>query len=301
MFVLAHLSDPHIASRPRLDELAGKRALGFINWQRKRKYIHRPAVLDAITREVKLCRADHIAVTGDLVNLSLPDEYRRARAWLDTLGPPRDVTVIPGNHDTYVRSAASSPALFWGDYMRGDDGLPNLFPFLRRRGDIALIALSSAVPTGPFMATGTLGARQLKRLAELLDQTAGSFRVVLVHHPPTSPLRRHLRRLTDGADLCRVLAGHGAELLLHGHDHRYSVIWLEGPRGTKIPAVGVPSASASSRHGSEDEAGFHVFRIGSRSADTTGPAGTMAWRCEMIARQRCADGSIRDACRELLH
>ncbi len=37
MFVLAHLSDPHMASRPRFAELAGKRGLGFINWQRKRK------------------------------------------------------------------------------------------------------------------------------------------------------------------------------------------------------------------------------------------------------------------------
>ena len=31
---------------------------------------------------------DHIAVTGDLVNLSLPAEYAPARAWLDALGSP---------------------------------------------------------------------------------------------------------------------------------------------------------------------------------------------------------------------
>ena len=106
MFVLAHLSDLHMALTPRLSELAGKRGLGFINWQRGRKYIHRRETLDVITRDVKAAAADHIAVTGDLVNLSLPVEYAAARAWLDNLGPPHDVTVIPGNHDAYVPPSA---------------------------------------------------------------------------------------------------------------------------------------------------------------------------------------------------
>ena len=135
MFVLAHLSDLHMALAPRLLELAGKRGLGFINWQRGRKYIHRRETLDAVTRDVKAVGADHIAVTGDLVNLSLPVEYAAARAWLENLGPPRDVTVIPGNHDAYVRQALGGPETYWGDYMRGDDGAePGAFPFVRRRG-----------------------------------------------------------------------------------------------------------------------------------------------------------------------
>ena len=37
MFVLAHLSDLHMALRPRLLELAGKRGLGYINWHRGRR------------------------------------------------------------------------------------------------------------------------------------------------------------------------------------------------------------------------------------------------------------------------
>jgi hypothetical protein len=57
MFVLAHLSDLHLALRPRLTELAGKRGLGFINWHRGRKYIHRAEVLEAITRDLKTIAA----------------------------------------------------------------------------------------------------------------------------------------------------------------------------------------------------------------------------------------------------
>jgi 3',5'-cyclic AMP phosphodiesterase CpdA len=290
MFTLAHLSDLHLASQPRLGQLFGKRGLGFINWQRKRKNVHRPGIVDAITRDLKAQAFDHIAVTGDLVNLSLPDEYARARQWLATLGSPRDVTVVPGNHDVYLRAAEQYPVTFWGDYMRGDDGLDR-FPFLRRRGEVALISLSSGVPTGPFMATGRLGASQVIRIADLLDQTSGSFRVVLIHHPPISPPRRHLRRLIDAADFRQVLAEKGAELLVHGHDHRRALVWLDGPHGKKIPSVGVPSASANAPHGEEDGAGYNLFRIG-------GTAGNR--RCELIPRQRNADGGISDGERRML-
>jgi 3',5'-cyclic AMP phosphodiesterase CpdA len=291
MFTLAHLSDLHLACPPRAAALVGKRGLGFINWQRKRKAIHRPDILAAITADVKAAGADHIAVTGDLVNLSLPEEYAAARRWLDALGPPRDVTVIPGNHDVYVRSATQAPAAAWGDYMTGDDGL-HRFPFLRRRGDVALIALSTGVPTGPFMATGRLGRRQLARLGELLDQTRGLFRVVLIHHPPRSPMRRFLRRLTDGGRFRRLLAAKGAELLLHGHDHRGSLVWLDGPRRQRIPAVGVPSASAAARHGEEDSAGYHLFMI-------NGTGGN--WACTMRPRMHGPDGTIRDGERRRLY
>ena len=148
MFTLAHLSDWHLASRPAPSELIGKRGLGYINWHRARKKIHRPDALDATIRDLKAAAPDHIAVTGDLVDLSLADEYNRARGWLQTLGSPRDVTLVPGNHDIYVRSVEQAPAKYWADYMRGDDGLDR-FPFVRRRGNVALIGLSTAVPTAP--------------------------------------------------------------------------------------------------------------------------------------------------------
>lgn len=290
MFVLAHVSDLHMAGRPRLAELMGKRGLGFINWQRKRKYIHRPEVLEAITRDLAAQAHDHVAVTGDLVNFSLADEYRRAAGWLAALGPPREVSVVPGNHDTYVRGTEGAPAAFWSDFMCGDDGVDR-FPYLRRRGEVAMIALSTALPTGPFMATGRVGNRQLTRFAEALDQTRGLFRIVLIHHPPQSPWRRHLRRLVDARQLRAVLAAKGAELLLHGHDHRRAIVWLDGPQATKIPAIGVPSASARAPHGGEDAAGYHIFRI---------DGGSGAWRCEWIARQRGADGGVREISRQVL-
>ena len=54
MFVLAHLSDPHLGPvpLPRFAELSGKRGLGFLNWLRSRRLRHRPEVLDLIVSTV---------------------------------------------------------------------------------------------------------------------------------------------------------------------------------------------------------------------------------------------------------
>jgi len=256
-----------------LAEISGKRALGYLNWHRSRRERHRPEVLAALVQDLKGAGADHIVVTGDLVNLALRAEFGRARQWLRDLGAPGDVTVIPGNHDAYMRDAILHSADYWGDYMRGDGG--EHFPFVRHRGPLALIGLSTAVPTGPLLATGRLGQGQLQRLGSILTRLGqeGRYRVVLIHHPPTSPRRQHFKRLTDDAALRCVLAEHGAELVLHGHSHVHSLIWLEGPSG-RIPVVGVPSASASP-HADVDPAAYNLYRI-TREAS--------GWRCEVIRR-----------------
>ena len=76
-FTLAHLSDPHLAPlpKPRLVELAGKRVLGYVNWTRNRHKYQRREVLDALVADVRAQTPDHIAVTGDLVNLALEAEF----------------------------------------------------------------------------------------------------------------------------------------------------------------------------------------------------------------------------------
>src|SRR5271169_729618 len=139
-FTLAHLSDPHLAPlpNPHWRELIGKRVTGYINWQRRRRFIHDPAVLAKIVADVKAHAPDHIAVTGDIANIALPDEFIRGRDWLGSLGPPRDVSFVPGNHDIYVPEAAGFASRLWRAQMSGDDGAVG-FPYLRRRGPLALI------------------------------------------------------------------------------------------------------------------------------------------------------------------
>ncbi len=276
MFRLGHISDPHLGPLPsaRIRELAGKRALGYFNWHRRRKTIHRAEVLSRIVSDLKAQDTDHIAVTGDILNLALPGEFAPSRVWLDTVGPSHDVTFVPGNHDAYVRKAAREWHSHWGDFMKGDTTGPDQFPFVRKRGDVALIGLSSAITTAPFMATGLVGPQQLHALADVLDKLGaeGLFRVVLIHHPPITKAAHRFKRLMDADKFRNVLLRHGAELVLHGHDHIHSVVYLDGP-SARIPAVGVPSASAAGGEG--DPAGYNVYSIEK--------AGN-GWRCEAVTR-----------------
>jgi 3',5'-cyclic AMP phosphodiesterase CpdA len=342
VFVLAHLSDPHLAPLPRppIAELASKRLSGYLNWIRKRRAIHRSDALAAIMRDLAQAGADHIAVTGDLVNIALPAEFENARRWLEALGLPADVSLVPGNHDAYVEGADVLRERLWGPYMAGDAAAdtqrgatspsprvrgegrgegaspraqtrgqapspgaqeradlsphagrgtraetydPNSFPYLRMRGPAALIGVSTAVPTPPFLATGRLGAPQIARMAALLAGAAAQFRVVLIHHPPHVVPPSRLKRLIDAAAFREAIATAGAELVIHGHDHLRSLAWIDGPCG-RVPVIGVPSASAA--FGTDhDAAGYNLYRIGGRPGD---------WTCEVARRGLGADGAVSE-------
>jgi 3',5'-cyclic AMP phosphodiesterase CpdA len=288
LFVLAHLSDPHLAPLPppRLGDLASKRLLGYLNWVRKRRAIHRRDVLAGIVADLRAAGADHIAVTGDLVNIALPAEIANATRWLEELGPSGQVSLVPGNHDAYVPGAAALCAQAWAPYG-GNDGsddarLPEeAFPFLRIRGPVALIGVSTAVATGPYLATGRLGVRQIAQMSALLAAAIDRFRVVLIHHPPHLVPTSHFKRLVDAAAFREAIASVGAELVIHGHDHMRSLAWIDGPNG-RVPVIGVPSASAA--FGTDhDPAGYNLYRIDGRAG---------AWTCGVERRGLDADGAV---------
>ena len=289
MFTLAHLSDIHLSPMPRARrrELLSKRMLGYFNWHRGRKYVHRREILDLITSDIVEQKPDHIAVTGDLVNLGLPEEFVRAAEWLHQLGPPSKVTAIPGNHDAYVRLHPKAGTHHWRPYMESNPAgeklfptPPARFPFVRRFGDVALIALSSAIPTMPFIAAGKIGSAQRALLADALDRTkqAGLFRVVLIHHPPLRRQAGWHRGLRDAGRFTRVLKRHGAELVLHGHNHVQTVHELDTATGPAI-VVGVPSASEAVE-GRIPAARWNEYGI-ARSGD--------GWRVEMVGRSVAAE------------
>ena len=289
-YVLAHLSDPHLAPlpQPSARELMGKRFLGYLNWTRNRHAFHRRDMLDALIADVKTQQPDHIAITGDLVNISLEAEFKQAAKWLRGVGAPEHVTLVPGNHDAYVPGMRDRFASEWADYLRGDNAAPDnavTFPHVQRRGPLALIGLSSAVPTLPFMATGKLGAAQLVALEKILASISPdeAFRVILLHHPLDTDDKRRFKRLSDASELAAILQRRGAELVLHGHDHRHATFWTDGMRG-KIPVVGVPSASAAD-DGKHDPAAYNLFSI-TRESDN--------WRCDMRVRSLVKTGGWKD-------
>lgn len=252
MFRLAHLTDPHVGPLPRLRlrQLLSKRATGYVNWHRGRGRHHDMDLLGALVADLRAQGSDHVACTGDLCNLGLPDEWDTARIFLEALGPADRVSFVPGNHDAYVRGSLEGLLGSCGGWTADDDGRAGLFPYLRRRGPLALVGLSSAIPTKPFAATGRLGPAQIAAAERLLGDLARApdrpCRVVMIHHPPHPGGAAAGRELKDAAAFAAMIGRAGADLILHGHNHVGSVAGIPGPEGRPVPVVGAPSASARS-------------------------------------------------------
>jgi 3',5'-cyclic AMP phosphodiesterase CpdA len=266
-FTIAHITDPHLAPAPLpgFADFRLKRFMGYVNWKRGREGLNDMGVLARLVEDLRAQAPDHVAMTGDLVNIGMPSEFRLAALWMKTLGDPRDVSFVPGNHDAYVRASMPMLKATFEPWTTGDSGVSD-FPFLRVRGEIAIIGLTSAVPTGPLMATGRLGRRQLAALAALLDETGarGLARVILIHHPPLSRGEAPFRGLTDAAAFERIIGEHGAEAILHGHTHKQLIRSLPSRAtrtlGGKVPVLGAPSAAAAT-HNPGARAAYHLVRL----------------------------------------
>ncbi len=263
MFRIAHLTDPHVGPlpRPRLRELMGKRLTGFINWHRGRDRAHDMELLAALIQDIRNQRPDHIACTGDIANIGLPQEWETAREFLESLGEPDAVSFVPGNHDAYIEGALAGMLSFCAPWTRDDSGKEGAFPYIRRREDIALVGLSSAIPTAAFVASGRMGQTQLDAAEKVLDELGeeGLCRVVMIHHPPHVAGASAGRNLTDSRKFEEMIGRTGAELVLHGHNHIGTVATIGGGDG-RVPVVGAPSAS--SRGGTiAHRAAYYLFDI----------------------------------------
>ena len=271
----AQISDPHLTSLEHVapSQLLNKRLLGYISWRRKRRAEHQVQVLQALQKDLENTDTQQLLITGDLTHIGLPQEFEEAGRWLRALGNPADIVLVPGNHDACVKTPWQDSFAHWQAYMDSDPDSREIpesdrehrktFPSLRVRNGIAFIGLNSACPTPPLLATGSLGAVQLSRLAQLLEETAakGLFRVVFLHHPPLPDIEKWRKRLTDAPALRDVLVALGAELVLHGHGHRAQQHLLKTRVG-KVLVAAIPSASALGLHGA-DIAAYNRYSLSS--------------------------------------
>jgi 3',5'-cyclic AMP phosphodiesterase CpdA len=255
-----HISDLHLPPLPavRPAQICNKRLLGYLSWKRKRRYLHKSEVVVALEKDMAGQAADHICITGDITNLGLPLEFQAADRWLKKQAKPGSVTFVPGNHDAYA--PGSLDAL----HEHFHRWLPDDFPSATRCGNVLFIGVSTAVATAPFLATGRVGRDQLDRLASMLEETRAEdrYRVLLLHHPPSSGIVKRRKALTDSEDLARLLRRQPVDLILHGHGHRAVRYALSGGRGA-IPVFGAGAASLSHR-AIERSGHYHVFEMNDR-------------------------------------
>jgi 3',5'-cyclic AMP phosphodiesterase CpdA len=274
---VAHCSDLHLLSHDgaRWLALANKRWIGAMNLLSSRSRHYHVRAFEAMVEDLNAQGFDHVLCTGDVTNLALRQEFEFARGKFDRLAlGPANVTVVPGNHDAYVAEGVPLFAEMFGPYATSDAGwawtaadragpADDLhWPIVRVRGGLALIGVSTSRATPWFTAYGRVGAGQLARLRRVLadDRLRGKVRLVGIHHPPAGRrAQSRIRGLRDHAAFAEVIAEAGAELIVHGHEHRDMHEQLASPAGP-VPVHGI--ASGTYHHNKADRiARYRVFHI----------------------------------------
>lgn len=226
---------------------------------RKKRYDY--SILDELRRDIYLEKCNHIAITGDLAHLSLPEEFKSVRKWLKRLSGKNNITLIPGNHDFYTFSGKRYYEKEWDKYMKSIRAYTikhERFPFVRIFNNIAFVGLNSAVVTPPFFAYGFLGHSQLQGLKKIVNQIPDQyFIILLIHHPPVKGVASFNNSLIDMNKLTEIIKYSKIKLILHGHTHCFNISYINSNLG-KIPVIGVPPAVSIEE---SKLAGYNIYYI----------------------------------------
>ncbi len=257
-----HITDPHLSSLAGSNfwRLRGKRRLGYLSWTRNRRHFHKCSVLETMFDAVVGRQPDYIAITGDLVQIGLPQELAEARQWLDRMAGIAPLLLVPGNHDVYQSDSIKGIKTAWRDYLP-DDMSGDGFPHVVTQGKMKFILVNSSSPQPFWSAGGTVDGEQMRRLENILSAGDDAFRCVLVHHPPLPGLCAPRKAMSNASEFADLLKRYDVELTLYGHVHR-------NQENVVARHSRILSTASASNTGPPAPAAFRCFDIGFEPAMT---------------------------------
>jgi 3',5'-cyclic AMP phosphodiesterase CpdA len=199
---------------------------------------HDEALSRGLAADIASQSPDLIVASGDFTQLGTEEEFKLARAFIDTLSAP--VFAVPGNHDVPAKNLFRRFANPYGLYRRyiAED----LEPFLEIDG-VAIAGLKTArrMRFKLNWAHGSVNIEQLAKLERRFEAAdPKSIRVVVAHHPlmqPEFPMDVPMRAV-DRADLAlKTFAKLRVRLVLSGHFH---LSYVRAHNPTAVVATGVP-------------------------------------------------------------
>jgi len=216
-----------------------------------------PELLRPLQQLVTRLAPDVVVVSGDLTQRAKTEEFKAARAWLDTLPGPQ--IVVPGNHDIPLYNVASrflAPLRKYTRYVTLD-----LAPEYVDE-EIAILGINTA--RSLTFKDGRVNKEQLAQMRQRM-QAAGPdhTRIIVTHHPFDLPENSDPDDLVDRAPMAmQAFAECGVDVLLAGHlhsshagnsAHRYKI--------SGYAALVVQAGTATSTRGRGESNSFNVLRV----------------------------------------
>ena len=215
-----------------------------------------PGGIGPLRDAILAARPDLIAISGDFTQRAKVEEFEAARAFLDSLQPPK--LVVPGNHDVPLWNAAARFLMPLTRYRRHIS--VELEP---EHEDEEMIVLGVNTARSWTWGEGRINARQVDRIVTRLQGAPPSLiRVIVTHHPFDLPPGVDERRLLKRANMAMAkLAGANADLFLSGHLHlSHASHSAERYRIAGHSALIVQAGTVSLR-GRGEQPAFNVLRI----------------------------------------
>jgi Icc-related predicted phosphoesterase len=124
------------------------------------------------------------------------------------------------------------------------------FPYIKKIKNIALIGISTAVPSPPFMCWGRVSKEQLMKLEKILSsiEKENNFVLLFLHHPIHHYGAFNHKGLLNKEELIETISKFNIHLIIHGHLHReiHNSIQI---KDISVPCIGAPSGSRDKNSG----------------------------------------------------
>ena len=260
-FTIVHISDPHFHALPgSIGEWRSKRALGAMNLLRRRWRFPLERA-EKLVKTLQQLQWDHLVISGDITSLSLEQEFQTARQTLKPLlEHPQKVTVIPGNHDRYVK-AACQPDFFWQYF--GDCFVKSGIKTQKLTDEWHLIGWDSTHPNDWMTAAGTVTRETLLATESYIQAQSAQTRFILVNHYPlwypSDQADKPLHRLYNGAYVLHWIQQQPqVAIYLHGHIHEN---WAHQVSRATAPLYLINSASSTARLRPGQRSAFHRIHL----------------------------------------
>jgi 3',5'-cyclic AMP phosphodiesterase CpdA len=173
------------------------------------------AVVEALRALARDQRPEVLVLSGDITQRARSAQFAAARAFCDSLGIARVLT-LPGNHDIPLYNVLARVFDPYGGYRAafGSDLEPEI-----ETAQLLVIGVNTTRPARHK--DGEVSHHQIRRVCKRLGRARREQLRVVVTHQPACVMREEdeANRLHGGEAAVRAWAAAGADLVLGGHIH----------------------------------------------------------------------------------